>query len=59
MRSQPTTECCQHESIALVHHTFDVSFDLVERTELDRAASAAATIRSAKKRDRHGRRGGR
>jgi YidC/Oxa1 family membrane protein insertase len=28
-----------------------------ERTELDRAASAAATIRSAKKRDRHGRRG--
>ena len=29
------------------------------RTELDRAASAAATIRSAKKRDRHGRRGGR
>ena len=30
-----------------------------ERTELDRAASAAATIRSAKKRDRHGRRGSR
>jgi YidC/Oxa1 family membrane protein insertase len=29
------------------------------RTDLDRAASAAATIRSAKKRDRHGRRGGR
>ena len=28
------------------------------RTDLDRAASAAATIRSAKKRDRHGRRGG-
>jgi YidC/Oxa1 family membrane protein insertase len=28
-----------------------------ERTDLDRAASAAATIRSAKKRDRHGRRG--
>ena len=27
------------------------------RTDLDRAASAAATIRSAKKRDRHGRRG--
>ena len=28
------------------------------RTDLDRAASAAATIRSAKKHDRHGRRGG-
>ncbi|MEI6155769.1 MAG: YidC/Oxa1 family membrane protein insertase [bacterium] len=38
----------------------DVAGDAVvphERTELDRAASAAATIRSAKKRDRHGRRG--
>ena len=29
------------------------------RTEIERAASAAATIRSAKKHDRHGRRGGR
>lgn len=28
------------------------------RTDIDRAASAAATIRSAKKHDRHGRRGG-
>jgi YidC/Oxa1 family membrane protein insertase len=33
--------------------------ELQPRTDLDRAASAAATIRSAKKNDRHGRRRGR
>ena len=33
--------------------------EIQSRTDLDRAASAAATIRSAKRNDRHGRRRGR
>ena len=48
--------------VAMPELTPDVAGKTVvphERTELDRAASAAATIRSAKKRDRHGRRGSR
>jgi YidC/Oxa1 family membrane protein insertase len=46
--------------VAMPESVPDVAGEAVvphERTELDRAASAAATIRSAKKRDRHGRRG--
>jgi hypothetical protein len=46
--------------VAMPESVPDVAGEVVaphERTELDRAASAAATIRSAKKRDRHGRRG--
>jgi YidC/Oxa1 family membrane protein insertase len=46
--------------VAMPESIPDVAGEVVaphERTELDRAASAAATIRSAKKRDRHGRRG--
>ena len=48
--------------VAMPESIPDVAGEVVaphERTELDRAASAAATIRSAKKRDRHGRRGSR
>jgi len=46
--------------VAMPESIPDVAGEVVaphERTDLDRAASAAATIRSAKKRDRHGRRG--
>jgi YidC/Oxa1 family membrane protein insertase len=48
--------------VAMPESIPDVAGEVVaphERTDLDRAASAAATIRSAKKRDRHGRRGSR